>query len=205
MNIIGSITEELQEVFVKELNEITSCNPTSIDIYLDSSGGNSFVSDAMADMITEVNKQIPVTLIATGNVMSAAFTLLFNSVCQKKVLDNCIGMYHKGKIDCELYDGNIFDREDTKKRKYALARELVNEEFIERIGLTEKEIKQYKKNKDVFFMPERMKELIEKDVNRVSFGEPFMEVKYYDHEGNLVTSKVPYESSNNNSSTSRPV
>lgn len=171
MNILylkGEINDNSIDDFIKEYNKCSKDNP--ITIYINSCGGDVGHADIILNIINQNSKNI--TLIASGEIFSAAFNIFFFSKCKRIILEDCIGMAHfswatfqldeTGKPSSE-YDKFLMD-EMKRNKSYTIKR-------FQSIGLNSRELNKIKNSKDCFFTVERLKELLnygQKGTNRKS-------------------------------------
>ena len=149
----------IDEDLLTSISEAISSND-DIKIYLNSTGGSEWCSSAIIDIINS-NKD-KVELIGFGYLLSAAFHIMMESECKKRILDNTYGMYHQSIWDVEISalnkPSNVLDKFRVEKsiKEYRVYYEDKCKEW----GFNEQELKKYKKGEDVYFSYERFKELI---------------------------------------------
>ena len=151
--------KEVNEDLLVSISEAIS-NNDNVKIYLNSTGGSEWCSGAIVDIIN--NNKDKVELIGFGYLLSAAFHIMIESECKKRILDNTYGMYHQSIWDVEISalnkPSNVLDkfRVDKSIKEYRFYYENKCKEW----GFNEQELKKYKKGEDVYFSYERFKELI---------------------------------------------
>ena len=149
----------IDEDLLTSISEAISSND-DIKIYLNSTGGMEWCSSAIIDIINS-NKD-RVELIGFGYLLSAAFHIMMESECKKRILDNTYGMYHQSVWDLEISalnkPSNVLDkfRVENSIKEYRIYYEKKCKEW----GFNEQELKRYKKGEDVYFSYERFKQLI---------------------------------------------
>jgi len=156
--INGEVTDSLVEHFISCYNKADKNE--HITIYINSVGGEIAHSALIIDIINKNADNI--SLVACGEIFSAAFEIFFFSKCNnKQLLEDCIGMAHyswstfaldeAGKVSSEY---EKFLLQEMKKNKiYTLKK-------FQEIGLTQKELGVIKRGKDCFFNRERLEELL---------------------------------------------
>ena len=91
--------KEVNEDLLVSISESIS-NNDNVKIYLNSTGGSEWCSGAIVDIIN--NNKDKVELIGFGYLLSAAFHIMVESKCKKRILDNTYGMYHQSIWDVEI-------------------------------------------------------------------------------------------------------
>lgn len=158
IDITEAISPEAFGKILKAYNDLKG--EETIDIYLNTSGGDAESGDAMVDII---NNNAKVTnLIAYGKICSAGFDLYFKARCPKRLLDGTIGMAHLARVEMENFtvtnskeqiEAGFYKSwwmEDKKKRL----------KFYEELGMEKKELLKIKKGGDVYFPYNRLLELL---------------------------------------------
>lgn len=129
-------------------------------IYLSSSGGYSATAEAIIDIINRNSFRTEV--IGFSDLFSCGFEIFFSVKCQKRLLSSAIGMYHQSILTVEMNESWMPIESDRKKKEYITVYTAKKTAyFLENIGLSIEEKKAVKKGKDVYFMPDRMNELLE--------------------------------------------
>ena len=151
--------KEVNEDLLVSISESIS-NNDNVKIYLNSTGGSEWCSLAIVDIIN--NNKDKVELIGFGYLLSAAFHIMVESKCKKRILDNTYGMYHQSIWDVEISalnkPSNVLDK--FRVEKSIKGYRVYYEEKCKEWGFSEQELKIYKKGEDVYFSYERFKELI---------------------------------------------
>lgn len=158
IDITGAITQEAFGRIVDSYNELQQ--EDFIDIYLNSTGGETDFGDAILDII---NKNSGVTtLTAYGKICSSAFDIFYKAKCSKRLLDGTIGMAHLSRIEMEnLTVTDSRERgEVTFYRKWWAGDKKKRLQFYEELGMETKELSRIKKGENVYFQYNRLLELL---------------------------------------------
>jgi ATP-dependent Clp protease protease subunit len=156
--IVGEIKAKTVVNFLLDYDRLNPTKP--ITIYLNSPGGGVSHGLVITDVINNNYKNI--TLIACGEIFSAAFDIFYNTKCKRLILPETIGMAHfcwsmfqldeSGKPVTE-YDKFVMGvLKNNKSKSIAM---------YKNIGLTSKELSKIKTGKDCYFTTERLNELLE--------------------------------------------
>lgn len=164
ISIIGEFKDSTLEKFIEDYQSIIIGNvdeKIDIDVYMESSGGESFIGDIMLDILDKSPHNI--TLIAVDEICSAAFNLFFRSKVAKRILPFTIGMAHYGRVegitvnekgksvdDCDIAQIESLKnmRDDTIK-------------FCKSLGMNNSEIRKIRQGKEVYFQHKRLQEFID--------------------------------------------
>lgn len=158
IDITEAISPEAFGKVIKAYNDLKL--EETIDIYLNTSGGDPESGDAIVDVIN--NNANVTNLIAYGKICSAGFDLYFKARCPKRLLDGTIGMAHLARVEMENFTVN-----DSKEKVQAgFYKNWWNEDkkkrlkFYEDLGMEKKELLKIKKGGDVYFSNNRLLELL---------------------------------------------
>lgn len=154
--INGELTVEVVNKFI---NDVNNFKDEKLHIYINSIGGEISHAEVIKDIISNLED---VTLIASGDLFSAAFDIFFMSKCKEKIiLPKTYGMVHYTSILVEI-DESLSPRAEQPKfilnefKKHK--KETIN--ILKKIGLTKKELSIIKKGKDCYFDTKRLIELL---------------------------------------------
>lgn len=151
----GFTAEMFQEI-------ITAFNSTEevVEIYLNSGGGKTSIMSAILDLInTNPNRFV---LIGYCSLASAAFELFVRAQCEKRLLENTIGMYHQGSRSIDINDyGRPKYHEDLAIKNQTEVYRKLTIVFIDKCGFTPTEKSKFKKDHDLYFSHERFLEIVE--------------------------------------------
>lgn len=158
VDISGKMDQEAFGNILKAYNSLIKGN--SLDIYLNSDGGDPEIADAIADLIE--NTDYLITIIGYGKLFSAAFDLYFKARCHKRLLAGTVGMSHLARVETEEFDSSNAGH---KIEMLAYKKWLDNDKkerlkFYEYIGMEAKELSRIKKGGDVYFQYNRLLELL---------------------------------------------
>ena len=153
----GEVNSEMLTTLIRGLNE---CKAGKVSVYLNSVGGRVMFAEAILDIINK-NKD-RVVLIGFGEICSSAFDVFFNASCKKELLGAVIGMYHqsttkvysdeRGKVQSD-YDKMMLLIGKTEYRA-------VTKKTCRIVGMNRKELVQITQGEDVYFSPQRMREML---------------------------------------------
>lgn len=155
----GDIDEQNVQVFIGNFNTLDHTQP--INVYLNSQGGHLSEGQILRDVL-ETNGHA-ITLIASGEISSAAFDVFFNSrVAVKRVLPDTFGMVHQGTYPAALHENGhpTSDLYDIYKNQ-AINSYKKNILILKKLGLTEDELTRYKEGKNVYFSSKRLIQLLQ--------------------------------------------
>lgn len=159
-NVIINTTLSNESILqiVQQFNAIDPNQP--VTVYISSEGGEIRIAETIMDIIEHCSAKI--TFVASGELCSSAFELFFNTKCfDKRILPQTIGMIHQAKCPYEYNeagkpaDGYSKIVRSNLKRSY-----LKGIIYLQKLGLTEKEIEDYKSGKDIFFDCARLKQFL---------------------------------------------
>jgi len=158
INYEGDVDEEMVVFFVKELNSATG--DEDMTIYLSSDGGTMACAEVIIDVISRAAVNRNVTLVANWSVSSCGALIFLESICNKCVLPSAHGVLH----ELSSYDNSLMmKREDPLhvglEKSHAKLQESKMKLF-RIIGLSEKELSDIKKGKDIYFDAERLREFV---------------------------------------------
>lgn len=155
----GIVNEEMVDKLIEAHN---SCPPEEdLHVYLGTDGGSEDDMNAIINIINESDK-IPV-VFCFSRVYSAGFVIAMKCLKPVEFLDSCLGMFHAGTF----YGGVWTDElkvhksvKDSMKLHSKNARKLT-EEMIGLGIFTKKEEAKLRKNKDVYFNTNRLRQMRE--------------------------------------------
>ncbi len=157
-NLAGEFNDKTIIKFTEFLNNIELTE--DIIIYLNSGGGDAYVTFCLLDIIHSYPGKI--TLVATGRICSSAFDLFFEAKVNKKILPRTIGMTHistwKAIINSNLQgvdEFEIFKFEYLKDDHKYLD---VQKKFI---NFSKEEVTQIRSGKELWLNTTRLNELLE--------------------------------------------
>lgn len=148
----GRIDKEMLERFVSFFNENQDQKCTLV---LNSGGGDTVISETITHMIEQM---VDVTLII-NSVYSAAFEIAFYATCKKILSKTSKGMWHYPRAEITF---------NTKKEPYyhedvcVLSNLPIENKSAEKLAkkvMTDKEFNKFKKDHDIYFNFNRMKQI----------------------------------------------
>jgi hypothetical protein len=161
INIKEAITNDTVDKLVSFFNEHEKQN---ITILLNSAGGEVPAMDALLSLINKRANSI--TLLAYGEVSSAAFFLFFNAKCKKDIIGDCLGMFHLsyGSYDIDSRGRPVFkpDKASMLRSKNFTHNRTI--ELCKSLSMTRSQISKIEKGDDVWFQPDRLKQFLTKSI-----------------------------------------
>lgn len=155
----GFINEDSVSKFILEFNKLNFNN--LITVYLNSEGGLISNANILKDILS-INGNV-ISLVASGNILSCAFDLFFDSnVLQKRILPFTIGMTHQGGADIrKSSDGKVYGDLDNAIMEQLKFHHADDKKLLKSLGITDKELNDYIKGEDVFFKTKRLKQMLQ--------------------------------------------
>lgn len=153
--ISGMADDKLLDKFIGDWNNADKTASRLKQIYIDSPGGQTAIYYIIQDIINSQSDKC--TLIACGELHSAAFEMFYSVKCRKVILPFTFGMYHFATDEIQI------DEKGKPKENYAKAR-LENLKltknftlnFCKKIGMNAIEIRRIKAGEDVYFQTDRL-------------------------------------------------
>ncbi len=157
LNINESISKETVDRVAKAINELKPAE--KLFIYFSSEGGEIPAAEAIIDMI---NQNIDlIELAGYGDLLSCGFDIFFKTKCHRILLPNSLGMCHQASIQIDINEsarpGDTRSKADKEWMKLQREQTL---KFCNSLKMTDKEIADIKKGRDVYFHHKRMLELL---------------------------------------------
>jgi ATP-dependent protease ClpP protease subunit len=161
--MLYTIQKEFNDDLVKEvsekINEFKDSDSQKLTIYLNSPGGQINCKEALVSMINAEKEMIEI--IAFGSIDSAAFLLFAEVECSKKVLKGTTAFLHDIIITIDINQKNKLYRKSERsihiKRTNAVKKDFL--ETIQKIGLTNVELKKISKEGEIIFLYDRLNEM----------------------------------------------
>lgn len=159
------ISKECFEKLISSFNNLK--DDENLIIYLDSDGGDVDYAEAIIHLINQNCERM--ILVAHGDISSAAFDIFFRTVCERKVLPGTNGMAHHARVGVNIVGDNkaldewtqqnvCWSKKDAEKRVT----------YYTKLGFTDKEIKLFKKRRDVCFNDERLNDLLSNHIKLIN-------------------------------------
>ena len=157
--IISDIDSDTVKNFATFLNENKPKKKSKIEILLNSNGGETEHSSAIIHMINERKGKIKIT--AYGRIYSAAFELYVLAKCEKKILPDTMGMYHRATTEINMTSGgNPKTSGDAAILKSLLADEKITKKVCKLANISNKAKAAIFADEDVYFTYEELKEML---------------------------------------------
>lgn len=150
----GKMDEDMLRSFV----DFSNAHANSMDkwrILLNTSGGSFFVTESIAKIISDRQN---VEIVVQG-AYSSGFMLLHLAKCRLLLSKGVRGMWHYGKWSIDLNDkGKPYYHDDAAiMSNLPIFRKL--SEQIAKKSMTAAELKKFRADQDVYFSPQRMKQI----------------------------------------------
>ena len=146
--------------FFKELAELLSIKDESHTIYFSSNGGDLWLVEPIIKMINDNKERLEI--IGVREISSSALSIFLGAECKKSITKNTFATWHEPS-----FSFSVDSLSKPRNRFYEFKKESIIKGFRKDMeyeyrawGVTEDEIKRYKKGEDVYFSYERFKELI---------------------------------------------
>lgn len=158
ININGVIEVGVLDLLVNCYNSLPEGE--KLKIMFSSEGGDNAIASAIVYLI---NCHASSTeIVGYGNLISNGFRIFFAVNCQKDILPQTLAMYHVSRFHgLTLYEGT--SRHNIEFENF-ISSSLKNYEYIhethELVGFTDEELADMKQNKDVWFKPSRLKQML---------------------------------------------
>lgn len=147
ISITGEVGPDTLEGLIKAYNDITEKD--TLEIYLNSLGGSVASAEAIIHLINKNNDRT--TIIAYGEISSAAFDIFFRATCDKFILRDTYSRIH-----------NIVNTQDFEKMPIPWVKEYneASAKFFEKLGIKKSEILKIKKGQEVYLTFDRLIEML---------------------------------------------
>jgi len=145
--------------FMTILNAFNSLEKEeNLIIYLNTPGGEVDSMNAIIDFINHNTERIE--LIGNWELSSAGFDIYMKSKCNKKLLQNTIGMAHYSSASVLVNEnGELSDPYNQVRFDQLRSEKAKSLAFFKKLGLTANELKTIKAGQEQYFTYERMLEL----------------------------------------------
>ena len=153
--------QDFDSELLTKVTEAVNSDSEKITIYLQSDGGYVCICQVLLNIINGNKDRFK--LIGFESLSSAGFEFFVKAECEKELLPYTLGMIHQHQRKVTLNnnlkptysDGEAFM---IRVKKYKLPEDEI---FIQKLGLTKKELRDYKKGDDVYFQYDRFLEVID--------------------------------------------
>ena len=158
--ILTLYDQDFDEELLKKITDAVNSDSEKITIYLCSDGGLICVCNVLLHIIN--NHKDRFKLIGFESLSSAGFEFFIKAECEKELLPYTLGMIHQHQRKITL-NSNMEPTYSDGEALMIRAKKYTNpddEIFIERLGLSPKELREYKKGNDIYFQHDRFLEII---------------------------------------------
>ena len=146
--------------FFKELAELLSIKDENHTIYFSSNGGDLWLVEPIIKMVNDNKERLEI--IGVREISSSALSIFLGVKCKKSITKNTFATWHDAYFSFE-----VDSLSKPRNKFYEFKKESIIKGFRKDIedeyrtwGVTDDELKRYKKGEDVYFGYERFKELI---------------------------------------------
>ena len=146
--------------FFKEIAVLLSIKDENHTIYFSSNGGDLWLVEPIIKMINDNKERLEI--IGVREISSSALSIFLGAKCKKSITKNTFATWHEPSFSFSVYSLS-----KPRNRFYEFKKESIIKGFRKDIedeyrtwGVTDDELKRYKKGEDVYFGYERFKELI---------------------------------------------
>lgn len=156
------LNDSLKKETINEIIAFLNENDGELGIFFDSPGGEQSVAMILNRIFSEQKERI--TLIASGDLSSAAFFVFFMFTGKREILDLTVGEWHMSRTDIEMFSNGKIKGEWNKfcRKRVKEYEEKFIKSFNKKIGLSDKEMKDFYNGEDIIFDAQRMREIITK-------------------------------------------
>jgi len=153
LNIKEAICKETVDKITIAINNLQP--KEKLFIYFSSEGGDVDSGEAIISIIN--NNVDLIELAGYGDIMSCGFDIFFRSKCNRILLPGVIGMYHQGTITVTMNESEkIHQTRDKADKEWASLQKIQTIKLCNLLKMTDKEINQIKRGRDVYFQYPRM-------------------------------------------------
>lgn len=153
LNINEVICKETVDKISTALNNLKPNE--KLFLYFSSEGGETYSAEAIIHIIN--NNIDLIELVGYGDLMSAGFDIFFKSNCYRILLPNSLGMFHQTTVNIDINESaNASDRRGQADKTWMKLQKEQTIKFCESLKMTDKEISEIKKGRDVYFQHNRM-------------------------------------------------
>ena len=151
---------DIDTYFFKELAELLSIKDENHTIYFSSNGGDLWLVEPIIKMINDNKERLEI--IGVHEISSSALSIFLGVKCKKSITKNTFATWHDAS-----FSFSVDSLSKPRNKFYEFKKESIIKGFRKDIedeyrtwGVTDDELKRYKKGEDVYFGYERFKELI---------------------------------------------
>ena len=146
--------------FFKELADLLSIKDENHTIYFSSNGGDLWLVEPIIKMINDNKERLEI--IGVSEISSSALSIFLGVKCKKSITKNTFATWHDAS-----FSFSVDSLSKPRNKFYEFKKESIIKGFRKDIedeyrtwGVTDDELKRYKKGEDVYFGYERFQELI---------------------------------------------
>lgn len=153
--------QDFDSEMLTKVTEAVNSDSERITIYLYSEGGDVCVCQVLLDIINKNKDRFK--LIGFESLSSAGFEFFIKAECEKELLPYTLGVLHQHQREIALNNhlkptykcGEVAIE---RVKKYTIPDDKI---FIQKLKLTPKELREYKKGNDVYFQYDRFLQIID--------------------------------------------
>ena len=146
--------------FFKELADLLSIKDENHTIYFSSNGGDLWLVEPIIKMINDNKERLEI--IGVREISSSALSIFLGVKCKKSITKNTFATWHDAS-----FSFSVDSLSKPRNKFYEFKKESIIKGFRKDIedeyrtwGVTDDELKRYKKGEDVYFGYERLQEII---------------------------------------------
>lgn len=156
-----SIDDKTLDELINVVNAL-DVNET-LTLYIKGDGGETAVSNAIINILSNLSKTNNVVLVGYEMMCSSHFNIFFETLCSEKILlSDTKGMCHK-----PFWNIRVSENAQIKNDLFEHFKKAVMEEcrtftdLTKVVKFTKEELRELRNNKDIYILPNRMKEMLE--------------------------------------------
>lgn len=156
-----SIDDKTLDELINVVNAL-DVNET-LTLYIKGDGGETAVSNAIINILSNLSKTNNVILVGYEMMCSSHFNIFFETLCSEKILlSDTKGMCHK-----PFWNIRVSENAQIKNDLFEHFKKAVMEEcrtftdLTKVVKFTKEELRELRNNKDIYILPNRMKEMLE--------------------------------------------
>lgn len=156
-----SIDDKTLDELINVVNAL-DVNET-LTLYIKGDGGETAVSNAIINILSNLSKTNNVILVGYEMMCSSHFNIFFETFCSEKILlSDTKGMCHK-----PFWNIRVSENAQIKNDLFEHFKKAVMEEcrtftdLTKVVKFTKEELRELRNNKDIYILPNRMKEMLE--------------------------------------------
>lgn len=158
INLCEGVTGLTTDTIANALNSLKLNE--KLFIYLSCSEGGEV--DSAEAVIHIINNNLDIIeMVSYGNIESAGFIVFFKSKCHRIILPGCMGMFHQTNVKVEINESSTsYDARTKADKEWMKIQKEQTLKLCKELHMTDKEMLDIKRGKDVYFQYPRMQEML---------------------------------------------